>query len=73
MNYYTKRHTENDTKQITKEEARYFLKGAYVEEAVDDIIDNNKSFRLRTPYRDIWTVTDDRRTPMAGFYGIVGD
>lgn len=73
MNYYTKMHTDYKTQQITKEQAKHYLKGAYIETFVDDIIDKEKSFRLRTPYRDVWTMTKDGRTAMAGFFGVVGE
>ena len=72
MKYFTAIHGETHTSEISKEEAQHYLEGAYIKEAVDDIMNNDKSFRLRTPYRDIWTVTDEGLIPMAGFYGIVG-
>ena len=56
--------------QITKEEARAFLEYAYIKTAVDDVIDNEKAFRLWTPFRDVWTMTEDDMIPMAGFYGV---
>lgn len=63
-------HTENDRVEITKEKAKDYLEVAYIKSAVDDIIDNEKAFRLRTPFRDVWTMTNDGMLPMAGFYGI---
>ena len=52
--------------------ARFLLEGCYIKEAVDDVMDNNKGFRLQTMTRVIWTQTDDGLVPIAGFYGIVG-
>lgn len=70
MKYFTKMHTEHEPMQITKEEARHFLEYAYIKTAVDDVIDNEKAFRLWTPFRDVWTMTEDDMIPMAGFYGV---
>ena len=72
MKYLSKRHTEEEIEEISKEDAGFYLKGSYSDNFVDDLIYNNKAFRLNTPYRDIWTVDDNRRTPMAGFYGVCG-
>ena len=70
MLYFTKMHTEDEVRECTKEEARYFLEGAYIKETVDAIIDNEKKFRLSTPYRDVWTQTEDGLIPVPGFYGV---
>ena len=70
MEYYTMLHTEHEPMQITKEEARHFLEYCYIKEAVDDVIDNEKAFHLWTPFRDVWTKTEDGLVPIAGFYGI---
>lgn len=65
-------HGENDVEELTKERTRFLLKGCYKEEAVDDLIDNEKGFYLRTMTRDIWTETEDGLVPLPGFYGVVG-
>ena len=70
MKYLSKRHTEEEIEEISKEDAGFYLTGSFNEGFVNDIIDNNKAFRLSTPYRDIWTVNDNGMTPMAGFYGV---
>ena len=63
-------HTEKEAMQITKDEARIFLEAAYNFDFVNDVIENEKGFHLCTPFRDIWTATDDGLVPMSGFYGI---
>lgn len=70
MKYFTRMHTEQEETQITKEQARHYLEGSYNKEAVDDVIDNGKSFQLWTPFRVIWTEDEKGLIPMAGFYGI---
>lgn len=70
MKYYTKLHTEKEPMQITKDEVKYFLDGTYSKKAVADIINNGKAFRLSTPYRDIWTKSEDDMIPIPGFYGV---
>lgn len=70
MKYYTRMLTEETTSEITKEQARFYLEGAYIKEHVSYVIDEEKSFRLKTPYRVIWTKTDNGLVPMAGFYGV---
>ena len=65
MEYYTLIHGETEPMQITKEEARYFLEGCYVKEFVDDIINNDKFFKLHTPIRMIWTKNADGEVPDA--------
>lgn len=58
--------------ELSKENTRFLLECYYVKEVVDDIFENNKSFRLDVGLRTIWTKTDDGLVPIAGFYGIVG-
>lgn len=72
MKYMTMMHGEEKSEEISKERARELLEGCYIADAVADVFDNDKAFRLRTPYRDIWTKTDDGLVPMPGFYGVVG-
>lgn len=71
---YFKQRKEPEAKEfeITKEEARSTLEGFWKDDALNDIFDNKKGFRLFTPYADVWTVDDKGLVPMAGFYGIVG-
>lgn len=58
--------------QITKEEAKRLLEGWWKDEALDEIFDNETEFRLFTPFAEIWTMTEDGKVPVAGFYGTVG-
>ena len=72
---YMKRYfdaNETETVEIEKEQALERLTGYWKEEALKDIFENGKAFRLYTPYAEYWTVDDDGKVPMAGFYGIVG-
>lgn len=57
--------------EITKEEARKTLKGYWIEDAVNDIFENNRQFRLFTPFSTVWTMDENGKVPMAGFYGIL--
>ncbi len=72
MKYFKTYKYKAETKEITREEARTTLDGYWKEEALNDIFNNSKSFRLFTPYSEVWTKTDDGTVPIAGFYGIVG-
>lgn len=56
--------------EITKDEARRTLEGYWKPEALDDIFDNEKGFRLYSPFAIVWTETEDGKVPIAGFYGI---
>lgn len=58
--------------EVSKEEARKNLEGYYKKEALEDIFDNGREFRLETSYSVIWTKNEQGQVPMAGFYGIVG-
>lgn len=72
MKYMTiiKGESVNDAREISKEEARLRLDDNWSKEALDDIFNNNKAFRLYTGWRDIWTVSDDGLVPQPGFYGV---
>ena len=72
MKYYKLNNNEVEPMQITKEEARYFLGGYYKKSFVDEVIEGEQVFRLKTPYAEIWTKTDDGLVPMPGFYGVCG-
>lgn len=56
--------------EITKEEARKTLEGYWIEDAVKDIFENDRQFRLFTPFSTVWTKDENGKVPMAGFYGI---
>lgn len=73
MKYY-KQYKEKDAEaeEITKKEAKHLLEGWWKQEALDEIFDTEKGFRLFTPYVEVWTETDDGKVPMAGVYGTVG-
>lgn len=64
--------TQFAPQEVTKEKARETLEGYYKKEALDDIFDNDREFRLETSYSIIWTKNDEGQVPMAGFYGVVG-
>ncbi len=69
---YFKLYKDKDAKavEITKEEARKTLDNYWNKESLDDIFDNEKSFRLYTPFAYVWTKTADGAVPMAGFIGV---
>lgn len=56
--------------EITKEEARKTLDGYWIEDAINDMFENNRQFRLFTPFSTVWTMDENGKIPMAGFYGI---
>lgn len=75
MKYFSRMKTEdevNEITEITKEEAMEKLSGYWKQEAIEEIFSNDLAFRLYTPYREIWTESDDGLVPIAGYYGIVG-
>jgi len=57
--------------EITKEEARKTLEGYWIEDAVNDIFENDRQFRLSTSFSTVWTMDENGKVPMAGFYGIL--
>lgn len=57
--------------EITKEEARKTLTGYWIEDAVNDMFENDRQFRLFTPFSIVWTMVENGNVPMAGFYGIL--
>lgn len=69
---YFKQYKEINTTpfEITKEEARKTLEGYWIEDAVKDIFENDRQFRLFTPFSTVWTKDENGKVPMAGFYGI---
>ena len=69
MKYFKQYKGEEEINVITKEQARKTLSGHWDEEMLNDIFDNEKAFRLFTPFSEVWTMTDDGLIPMAGFYG----
>ena len=74
MTYYELIHGETEPVQITKEEARWFLESCYVKEFVDDIINNDKIFKLHTPTRMVWTKSADGYVPdQEGVFDNEGD
>ena len=72
MKYYSRFKGEKEVEELTKERTQFLLERYYTKEFVDDVIDNERGFRLQTIMREIWTETDDGLVPIAGFYGIVG-
>lgn len=63
--------TQFAPREVSVKEAMQSLEGYYKDDALKDIFDNEKEFRLSTPYSEVWT-NNDGKVPMAGFYGIVG-
>ena len=57
--------------EITKEEARKTLESYWIEDAVNDMFENDRQFRLFTPFSTVWTKDENGNIPMAGFYGIL--
>lgn len=57
--------------EITKEEARKTLESYWIEDAVNDMFENDRQFRLFTPFSTVWTKEENGNIPMAGFYGIL--
>lgn len=72
MKYYKQNNSEGEPREISKADARYFLSGYYKKSFVDEVFEGEQSFRLKTPYSEIWTKTDEGLVPMAGFYGVCG-
>ena len=71
MRYYKQYKEINATPfEITKEEARKTLEGYWIEDAVNDIFENDRQFRLFTSFSTVWTMDENGKVPMAGFYGI---
>lgn len=58
--------------EITKDEAKRTLEGYWDEGALNDIFENEKPFRLYTPFAEVETKTENGMMPMAGFYGVCG-
>lgn len=48
MKYFSRVKGAEKIEELTKERARFLLEGCYIKEAVDDVMDNNKGFRLQT-------------------------
>lgn len=70
MKYFKQYKGSEEVKEITKEEAKRTLDGWWKEEALKDVFENEKPFRLYTAYAEVWTEDKNRLTPMAGFYGV---
>lgn len=68
MKYYKMYKETGECFEITKEEAKSTLEGWWDQKALDEIFDNDKSFRLYTPVSDVWT-SQDGMVPMPGLYG----
>lgn len=64
MKYY------RNGEEVTKERAKFILEGCYKSEAVKDIIDKEKAFRLRIMTGEIYTEDEYGRVPMPGFFGV---
>lgn len=74
MKYFTSNRVTGSKKQeISKEEVKRLLGGWWEEDSIDKILEEESSFRMHTPYADVWTETEDGMVPMPGFYGVVGE
>lgn len=71
MEYFKLYEGEREPMQITKQEAKDALDGWWKEDFLSDIFEQEKVFRLYTPYCKVWSVSEDGLMPMAGFYGVV--
>lgn len=60
-----------DIIEITKDEAKDILTGWWKDDFIERIFNDEVSFRLYTPYLEVWTKTEDGLVPMAGFYGAI--
>ena len=69
MKYFSERFHDGKQEELTADEVRFCLEGAYKPEFVDWLLAKGAGFRFRTPYRELWTKTDDGMVLMAGFYG----
>ena len=70
MKYFTQYKEKGaEPKEVTKAEAKRLLTGWWNDEALDDIFDNNKKFRLWTTFCEVWTEDENGFVPIAGFYG----
>ena len=71
MRYFKRFKGKDEVMEITKEQARNTLDGYW--NGLDEIFEQEKSFRLYTPYSEVWTMTEDGAVTMAGFYGTSGN
>ena len=58
------------TEEVSADKARFILEGRYRKDCVDDLFDNEKSFRLQGLLRTVWTETEDHLSPIPGFFGV---
>lgn len=71
MRYFQKYKEPNATEfEITKKEAKRILEGNWKQEMLEDIFENDKSFRLFTMFSVIWTMDENGLVPVPGFYGV---
>lgn len=71
MKYYQQYKGEEEFTEITKERAKELLSGWWKDDFLKDVFDNDRAFRLYTPFTEVWTCKDGL-VPQAGYYGIVG-
>lgn len=69
MKYFKMYVNSEEALEITKEEARRILDGWWTKDSLQDIFDNDKTFRLYTPCVQVWT-NDNGLVPTPGFYGV---
>ena len=71
MKYFKSYKDGTESFEISKDEARKSLEGYWKPQALDDIFDNEKGFRLYTPFAFVWTQTEDGLVPIAGYFGVL--
>lgn len=72
MKYFRHDLHMGDVMEITKDHARWALEGCYKDDFLRDVFRNDRMFQLKTPYAIYYTMDEQGRVPMAGFYGTVG-
>lgn len=73
MKYYQRFYGENgEPKEISAKKAKDVLSGWWKKEFLEKMFSDKASFRLYTPYSEIWSETDDFVVE-PGFYGVAGD
>lgn len=71
MKYYTKAYTTAVITEATEEKAREILSGCYARDFVENIFRNHKTFKLPTPFREVWTSEDGTAVPTMSAYGVL--
>ena len=70
MKYFSSYKWDGETEEISAEKAKDLLTGYWNEDVLNHIFKDEKVFRLYTPYRYVWSKTDDGKVLMPGFEGV---